>query len=205
MLIISKYKDYYDYLTGIYGVDPKLILDRREGYSNPIDRYKSDLDKEHKITLVICGRRIEGYRYQNKIYYGQDLIQFKNHENSKWDDIKWDYITIRKERYQNERRGSHYNIKLALQPVEGFDIINKQYNCPILIENGLNNYDKFPKLEELNLASFIPAEQLYGWINQWLAQQIDEQQNIKTNLTDVEKLENKGFHKITSFRPNIKV
>ena len=27
MKIISKYKDYYDYLQGIYGVDEKLILD----------------------------------------------------------------------------------------------------------------------------------------------------------------------------------
>jgi len=199
MYILSKYKDYYDYLTGIYGVDPKLILDRREGYSEPIN-YQHELDKEHKVTLVICGRRIEGYRYQNKIYYGQDLIQFKNAENSKWDGIKYDYITIRK---LNCMR--HYNIKLALEPVLGFDIINKQYDCPILIEKGLNNYEKFPKLEELNLASFIPAEQLYQWLSQWLAQQIDNQQNIKSNLTDVEKLENKGFSKVTSFRPNIKV
>ncbi len=199
MYILSKYKDYYDYLTGIYGVDPKLILDRREGYSGPIDRYQHELNKEYKITLVICGRRIEGYRYQNKIYYGQDLIQFKNHENSKWDGIQYDYITIRKENYSR-----HYNTKLALEPIEGFDIINKQHDCPILIENGLNNYDKFPKLEELNLASFIPAEQLYQWLSQWLAQQIDDQQNIKSNLTDVEKLENKGFDKIKSFRPNIK-
>lgn len=198
MKILTKYKDYYDYLTGIYGVDPKLILDRREGYSNPINIYQHEIDKEYKITLVICGRRIEGYRYQNKIYYGQDLIQFKNAENSKWDGIKYNYITIRKENYSR-----HYNTKLALEPIEGFDIINKQYNCPILIEKGINNYEKFPKLEELNLASFIPAEQLYQWISQWLAQQIDDQQNIKTNLTDVEKLENKGFNKITSFR-NIK-
>ncbi len=199
MKIITKYKDYYDYLTGIYGVDPKLVLDRREGYSSPVLDYSSEREREYKITLVICGRRIEGYRYQNKIYYGQDLIQFKNTENVKYPIVNYPHITIERGRY----RGS-YDTRLALEPIPGFDIINKQYDCPILIESGLNNYNKFPKLEDLHLASFIPAEQLYGWLSQWLAQQIDEQQNIKNTLTDVEKLENKGFHKVTSFRPNIK-
>jgi len=198
MKIITKYKDYYDYLTGIYGVDPKLILDRREGYSNPMT-YQHELDKEHKITLVICGRRIEGYRHQNKIYYGQDLLQFQNTPNVEYPIVNHSHITITKENFKR-----HYSIRVALEPVMGFDIINKQYNCPILIEKGLNNYDKFPKLEELNLASFIPAEQLYTWLSQWLAQQIDDQQDIKSNLTNIEKLESKGFSKITSFRPNIK-
>jgi len=29
MKILGKYKDYYDYLQGIYDVDPLLVLDRR--------------------------------------------------------------------------------------------------------------------------------------------------------------------------------
>lgn len=33
MKIISKFKDYYDYLVGIYGEDPLLVFDRRE--NNP--------------------------------------------------------------------------------------------------------------------------------------------------------------------------
>lgn len=201
MYILSKYKDYYDYLTGIYGVDPKLILDRREGFIHEIGKYEYQSKESYKINLIICGRRIEGYRYQNKIYYGQDLIQFKNKENSKsiFRKVNYPHITIEKEKFRGK-----YEVQLALEPIEGFDIINKQYNCPILIEKGLNNYEKFPKLEELNLASFIPAEQLYQWLSQWLAHQIDEQQNIKSNLTNIEKIENKGFDKIKSFR-NIKV
>ncbi len=30
MIILSKYKDYYDYLVGIYGRDENKIFDRRE-------------------------------------------------------------------------------------------------------------------------------------------------------------------------------
>lgn len=39
MKIISKFKDYYDYLQGIYGVYPKLVLDKRE--FNPIQYFES--------------------------------------------------------------------------------------------------------------------------------------------------------------------
>lgn len=30
MKIISQYKDYYDYLIGFYGIDEKIVLDRRK-------------------------------------------------------------------------------------------------------------------------------------------------------------------------------
>ena len=36
MKIISKFKDYYDFLQGIYGVDPLLVLDRTKGTPNPL-------------------------------------------------------------------------------------------------------------------------------------------------------------------------
>ena len=70
MKIISKYKDYYDYLVGIYGEDPKLVLDRRD---NDFFTYK-----KNKIQLFIAGNIIDGYCDGDKIYYGEDLEQFKS-------------------------------------------------------------------------------------------------------------------------------
>lgn len=32
MKIIDRYKDYYDYLSGIYGIDELVIFDRRENF-----------------------------------------------------------------------------------------------------------------------------------------------------------------------------
>ena len=55
MKIISKYKDYYDYLVGTYGEDPKLILDRREGFILSKD------STECKYQLYICGKIIDIY------------------------------------------------------------------------------------------------------------------------------------------------
>lgn len=199
MKILSKYKDYYDYITGIWGEDPKLILDRRNGNPKPLgEKYDFEKDQSYKITLIICGKMIEGYRFQNKIYYGQDLIQFKTDENDKWGGIDYPCVTIR----ENRRRYSK-NDYYALEPVDGYINTNKKYNCPILIEHN-NTYSKFPKLEELNLGSFIRAEEIYIWIQEYLSKQLDESLEQIPFLTDIQKLENKGFNKTTSFRPNIK-
>lgn len=197
MKIISKYKDYYDYLSGIYGVDPKLILDRREGLHDPISKYEHEKSKTGKITLIICGKLIEGYRFENKIFYGQDIKQFQNTKNSKHNNLDYPYITI------SDNSWSRYkDYTYALEPVEGYSNITEKYECPVLIKSGWNSFTKFPKLSELDLASFIPAEEMYKMLCGYLAGKIDKQQNIISNLTDVQKLENKGFDKITSFRPN---
>jgi len=202
MKILSKYKDYYDYLSGIWGEDPKLILDRREGNPKPIgEKYNFQLKETGKITLIICGKLINGYKYQNRIYYGEDIKQFSNIENSRWAGINYPYTTIR----EDIGRSRHKDIYYALEPVDGYIHINKKYNCPILIKSGWEGWNKYPKLEELNLGSFINAETIYSWLQEYLAKEVDEQQNIIPNLTDVQKLENKGFNKKTSFRPNIKI
>jgi hypothetical protein len=70
MKIISKYKDYYDYLVGIYGVDEKLILDRTDFVLT------SKLTNKSKVTFYICGYIIDGYYIDGKFYYGSDLEQF---------------------------------------------------------------------------------------------------------------------------------
>ena len=196
MKILSKYKDYYDYLSGVWGEDPKLILDRRKGYPKPIgEKYQFQLDQSYKITLIICGRLIEGYRYQNKIYYGEELRQFANTENSRWNNIKYPHITI----HDGLRNWYSKDNTYTLEPVEGYDEINQKYNCPILKKKG-SDYIEYPKLEELDLASFIKAETIYKWLSEYLARELDNNLEKISDLTDVQKLENKGFDKVISFR-----
>lgn len=68
MKIISKYKDYYDYLSGIYGIDDKKILDRTI--------YKPMNYVPDEFILIICGisfKRIllKNFKLKNKF----DLIR----------------------------------------------------------------------------------------------------------------------------------
>ena len=69
MKIISKYKDYYDFLTGLYGIDNKLILDRRSftgmGY----------LD-EGILRILVGDYIVEGLYFTDKFYYGSTIHQF---------------------------------------------------------------------------------------------------------------------------------
>ena len=68
----------------------------------------------------------------------------------------------------------------------------------------MDGWDKYPKLEELNLGSFINAETIYIWIQEYLAKEINELQNIPIILNNKEKIISKGFDPKTSFRPNIR-
>lgn len=67
MKILSKYKDYYDYISGIYGEDPKLVLDRRTGSGF------QDLTEDTKYFIFIGGFQIEGYYRGGKMFYGESL------------------------------------------------------------------------------------------------------------------------------------
>lgn len=73
MKIISKYKDYYDYLVGIYEIDEKLVLDRTKfdvpSYSNV-------------VTFYICGKCIDGY-YDAK----DEGFVVRNFESFHYDDF----------------------------------------------------------------------------------------------------------------------
>jgi hypothetical protein len=79
MKIISKFKDYYDYLAGIYGVDEKLILDRTE--YTPVS-YVNDF---YVVRLAICDYFIEGIFYKGEYLFGEevkDLIE--KHRKKGW-------------------------------------------------------------------------------------------------------------------------
>jgi len=61
MKIISKYKDYYDFLQGTFGIDEKLILDRTKFH-------KIELSDYDKITLVIGDLVIEGLFVDGSVF-----------------------------------------------------------------------------------------------------------------------------------------
>lgn len=201
MKIISKYKDYYDYLSGIYGEDNKLILDRRnkENYTLPhID----------KITFYIAGYVIEGLIDENdNIYYGDNLKQFivdKNNRKNWWKKWKW-LSTHNKRNYDKS-----YHIKYKdeenwyyLEPIKDMEDINQKTNCPILLKTIYGLY-KYPKLSDFNLASFISAETIYQWLSEWLSNQITKREKQIKEIPDSLKIENKGFDKKKSFRPKMK-
>lgn len=210
MKIISKYKDYYDYLSGIWGEDPKLVLDRRE-----FDVIKSIFngDKTEYFTLLICGYKIDGVYENRRFYYGEQLEEISYKPG--WYPSKQRHFYPLKDldiglyfSFKNSSGNKWEDIHVLGEIVKDKLNLNKKYNCPILITNseGLNDtFHKFPILQDLNLGSYIPPKTIYKWLSDWFAQ-IENEKEIQRGgiLTNKDKILSKGFDPKTSFRPKMK-
>jgi len=205
MRILSKYKDYYDYLKGIYGKDPLIVLDRREYKHCPYYRY----DNREMITFFIGGYKIEGYFLNDNFYYGEKLHQI----GEKCEKDKHFFIddSFNKKDYENlieiktKNCYSDYVNKTIIKDVNNY---NEKTNCPILFAKEKHNhyeFVKYPILSDYNLGSFINAEEVYKMISDWISLQKTKQENKIDFRSDIQKLEGKGFDKKTSFRPKIKI
>lgn len=214
MKIISKYKDYYDFLSGIYGEDPKLILDRRDFGVNFLPT-----SCDFKVILYITGYVVEGVCKDGKFYYGEDLYKIQSNVpeySNKY--MRWnnedndDYISVE----INNSLGKKELISVMVKQVKDKCNYNIYLECPILIQcnaiqsgsvsipNRSIRFIKYPELNKLELGSYLLPEKIYQMILDWLSAQVDRKLNKVVELTNEQKIENKGFDKKTSFRPNMK-
>lgn len=218
MYILSKYKDYYDYLTGIYGEDPLLVLDRRD-YQQPDWQFPSTnqwRESEIRIyNLWIGDYNIEFIRYGYEFYYGENIfgIPIIKQVEHPQRDLFGKYEKINKENtlaYRSidtpeyRRYGTNYILK---NPVK----IDRPQYLPDNIVIALGNFDRenvytdvyYPILQDIKLNKFISAEQVYQMIVEYISKQNTLREIHIDNRTNIQKIEGKGFDKITSFR-NIK-
>lgn len=190
MLILSKYKDYYDYLTGIYGIDNHIVLDRTKG------RDINYLDG--KYTVYICGIVVEGYRKDGKFYWGEELKLIA--EQAKYFPDRY-FVKNSLNRYE----------PVELNSYEDKHNLNSKYGCPIMItrwpvEACLDSdgyLEDYPYLKLIDFNKVFPPEKIYNMLYNWISTEIASKENKEIKLTDVQKLESKGFDKVTSFR-NVK-
>jgi len=207
MKILSKYKDYYDYLTGVWGEDPKLVLDRRE--------FDTISLVENTVYHIYIGNfKIEAFYRDGALHYGDKLKEFEKAEPySKYYTKPISYKThanIVTKSWIDARGRNRIDTKwVNTVVVEGTGKVTVKENCPIIVKqesaNGSNivHSFKYVKLEDLGLAKFVDATDTYRMISEWLANRVDEME-LTTSTTDEQKIENKGFDKKTSFRPNMK-
>ena len=189
MLIISKYKDYYDYLSGINGIDRKVVLDRRKGFvlypEEIYTKYHSGYDE---ITLAICDKLYTGLIGEERIYWLKEAKSCGKYERS--------YFPSGYRLVYDTGFGRWDSINIEITPTD----INENTGCPVV----LLGYEKrllFPRLSDLEVARIYPAEKIHQDIYNWISKR--NEPVITDNRTDIQKLESAGFDKITSFR-NIK-
>lgn len=202
MKIISKYKDYYDYLAGIYGEDPLVILDRRTG-SKPFTFSEMD-----KVRLYVCDVYVEGLYKNGNFYYGKDVEQFEYvapERNGRW----W-----KRYRYRSETKAKeHYVITRDRYRIEQLTInvapvptdVNTRLGVPVLLRNpfsgkddtyDISRYQEFPILRDLNLQSLIPPGQMWLMLTDFLSKK-DPDNDTRDNR---QKILDAGFDLKESFR-----
>ena len=187
MKIISKYKDYYDYLSGVWGIDPLIVLDRTS-YDHLVPPDRGFGNEEYQF--FICGKMICGYKLKgiDKILFGDDLIPYT------------EINTYSKKRYF---KSEYLNFKWRREPlnldlVDDASKLNEKENCPIIVK--FNCYStklfKFPILSNFNFHRAISAEEIYHMLTEWLSR---DRVVIKP-ISDKSKIELHGFSTKTSFR-----
>lgn len=189
MKIISKYKDYYDYLQGIYGIDNKVVLDRRSDiptYFSNAPYFKGEYDK---VSIHICGKAFEiAIDHNDNKYIGQDIVKIsKRNRIDTHTNIRW--YALMSNIYP--RLFTEYRV----EPYQS--TINEEQFCPIILVCH-NNIFKYPKLSDYKIPSVYPAEEIFKDLYTWIESHkiVDK----PDNRTDIQKLESKGFDKKTSFR-----
>lgn len=177
MKIISKYKDYYDYVAGIYGIDQTIVYERKvEGYNWLLkEAFNPDLSQSFptkSALIAICGTLYFCFIHEGKHYFGDDIMKVYNSLPSGY-------------KYLTNRHTQH------LSKTE----VNRDMNCPIVLISGYL-YIKNIKLSDWQIASILPPEKIWVMISEFLT----KEEVVIDTRTDIEKIEAKGFDKKKSFR-----
>lgn len=208
MKIISKYKDYYDYLAGINGIDNLVILDRTSFTPIPKDFILKGAE-DTVVTLNICGWVVEVLRKEGKFYSGKSLEDFdiKDYKSPKWDEKdsndyyhvecnKGQVLSIRKTPYRYICKGCVDVNTLANCPilVEDYDVLGIPKNS--FIKVGSKRYGKFPRLLDYGISTVFPPGEIWNMLYNWII----KTKYIPDNQTDKEKIISHGFDIKKSFR-----
>ncbi len=199
MKIISKYKDYYDYLQGIYGIDKVLVYDRRT--TDLIRHEKSLQDYIEPFEFHICNKKYTIYWYKNKFYHTPKELKILN--KILFDDGKEtlcyvsNYYDYKKEdllKFWNKNNGD--------------SMVNKKFRIPILIESSCGeifdekddkNRYSIPLLKSFQFHRWLSAEECFLNISAFLGW-LKDNPEIPNKQTNKEKIVSHGFDFKKSFR-----
>lgn len=217
MKIISKFKDYYDYLSGIWGEDPLITFVRKPDTLRYISYYDC-----FKVKVYIGGMLIEGLCYKGNFYYGDTLLPFSSKpphyltlgtSNFSSGPLEREYginntkvenlIYIERETLRDDHIDPYNNLFIQKKPIVDVNNINEKEGSPVVVEINKERY-KDCCLKDLNVSSILSAEEVYKLISDWLSLQRTKAEDRPDTRTNTQKVESHGFDKRTSFRPNIK-
>lgn len=217
MKIISKYKDYYDYLVGIYGSDTKLILDRTKAEKIDISRYNNGTI----LKLILANKEYHGIYYNHKVYWPNEVDQLFTICTSKsagWRLPKHhndaDCIIINlNDKFNLTPSANNYISLINGRTVDCNDIctmtisyVKYSYRSRFsyILGHNDNNIIHYPILSDINFYTRLSPEECWIEISNFLSNKISSMELQSTPIDNDIKIQSAGFDLKTSFRPKIK-
>lgn len=222
MLIKSNYKDYYDYLQGIYGTDEKVVYERLP-YSNIDTNGNWVKSPMLKLNYQDSTRKTLGYvdNYEYRligfcgIMYSVHIFNggkqflfgctFKQYRDGEYNNI---LSTMDKNSIKNFNKVLHDLSVSYKDESDKFHLKetsrNVEENCPVILLNEYIDYrQKEPAVTALNIRltdfgmnQIISPHDAYISISNFLSRE----RTISDNRTDKEKIVGRGFDIKSSFR-----
>jgi len=186
MKIISKHKDYYDYLQGIYGIDNYKIYKRTNVIKE--EDFETEFDLKDKKK-----------RAKQHFFYSFAI------NNKKYQIIKTvkGFFPVSKT-ILKELGYSKWRIEDIISSQGKSTDLNRKYRKPILISFN-NEYNSFevnqnsdPFMKSFHFHKILTAHELYIEVETFLGW-IKDNPPIENNQTDVEKILSNGFDKKNQF------
>lgn len=190
MKIICKFKDYYDFVAGIYGTDKTIVYERIhsaiENFSGgkwskvPLNDKWFSLDRVDYRLLAVCGKVYFIAKYNDDFYFGQQANCLLDKIYDKWG--KSDF----------KRRIGLHNTETDLNNIQ---------NCPILLCKTdcyckLYAVGKNVRLSDYSFGSIVEPLTVFTQISEFLTRQSE----IVDDRTDFQKNQAFGFDPKISFR-----
>ena len=211
LLTNSKYKDYYDFYTGIFGIDNNKIYNRRDVVKLDDEIHKHTWEHDEcKIIFAICNTQYTMYYFDGNLYHTPDELQeldikLKEKSTSRYGGLRMGFST-----YGLKRNTDIYTKKYNME--NGVPIgINIKKREPVLFSYMSNRYVsrnskhnwKVPLLESFEFYKILDPKELYIQISTFLGWLVDNPP-LPDTQTNIGKIESHGFDKKRSFRPNMK-
>ena len=209
ILTPRKNKDYYDYLSGIYGIDEKVVYDRRlfkvlKSLDIPFfnyNRLETDRPKKEDRYLEWNGRRHQWITKQIGVIY-KCMLEV---------GLKWYFLEA--ERYLDDSS----NVCIDWRLVKTMEISKAQHlgKTPMTFFKSYNDYSSIrrrtldirvedkdaisnPILSGTPIPSIISPQNLYNDLSSYISSLNDKE--FEDDRTDIQKAESAGFDRKTSFR-----
>lgn len=202
MKIISKYKDYYDYLQGIYGVDEKLVLDRRAKFYPSVSDFPNG-----KIDFVIGDLYISVLKIDDKIYSGRNELlsigeayEYETPSGRLDEGVR---VTYKESSYPY--RESKANMSFNIIKGKG-RLQNTEYEkIPIIVftRHNVDKFMEFPRLEEFGIQKILKPHDIWIELSSFLGKLNSQKEPPQPIGDDKVRILSAGFDLKTSFR-NVK-